>query len=791
MNFQWILLAVFAAYLIAEIAKAVTKPMLKNVLRLLCVPVAFILTFILQFCGVFQWGVEKLLNLALFSFGLISKIPPQFQGIFETALELITALGSTFLSPLLFALVFTIFLIVLRLVHVNLIVKYIEGRKIREEKKLLKARVSAEKKAAKRQVREESERIEDALDEFCGTDVEDIIFDVYEAPDNDDIEDMVDERVRLEKRRLKKKGFFKESPERKAISVVAAAVSGFLIFAVAMMPIFYTMSFFSEITDSIENTDADDSQIYKIVSTIDKHVVSPYEDSFVIQLYDSMALVDLMNATTAFGGYLGTDANGSRYYVDDVIKGTLSHGVRAGAEIMSYKSEREHLKEDLDAILANPMMVSILADVAIYAIDSYLVVPELNPEDPTSAIVVELMSYYKNADKATIESDLLAISGAITTLAEGGLLDMIVAGGGDISSLLSDEENLTNTVKALSGLSAFGTVMEGAFQMGIDMMGNMFGIPENDEAIYNAFISDLLEVLPIGGPNYDVEDVENFVKNCAASGKKVNQYKNEDLSGYTSFMNYVERWSKVESVFSHYAEDRSYGYFTIEVEGTVYIYNSSKRTITVAAESDYDNKISPLADFIHYLSQYGTFCASEETLNNLCYDYEVMCAGADTKGIEMAYKLINADGNYVAQAVNIEKMHASTDFEDWTAEEKAKDSELCVSIIMKLLGLMDTFGGAGTVDTGSGDITAMLDLFPTFGTLLDDMAATSCLKDLPPLLLEGLLSNEMFSQYLSPAFVHQINDAVASDPDICYEEYMTGLVATIKLMINAMGGLAQ
>ena len=400
MNFQWILLAVFAAYLIAEIAKAVTKPMLKNVLRLLCVPVAFILTFILQFCGVFQWGVEKLLNLALFSFGLISKIPPQFQGIFETALELITALGSTFLSPLLFALVFTILLIVLRLVHVNLIVKYIEGRRIREEKKLLKARVSAEKKAAKRQVREESERIEDALDEFCGTDVEDIIFDVYEAPDNDDIEDMVDERVRLEKRRLKKKGFFKESPERKAISVVAAAVSGFLIFAVAMMPIFYTMSFLTEITDSIENTDADDSQIYKIVSTIDKHVVSPYEDSFVIQLYDSMALVDLMNGTTAFGGYLGTDANGSRYYVDDLIKGTLSHGVRAGAEIMSYKSEREHLKEDLDAILANPMMVSILADVAMYAIDSYLVVPELNPEDPTSAIVVELMSYYKNADKS-------------------------------------------------------------------------------------------------------------------------------------------------------------------------------------------------------------------------------------------------------------------------------------------------------------------------------------------------------------------------------------------------------
>ena len=791
MNFQWILLAIFAAYLIAEIAKAITEPMLKNVLRLLCVPVAFIITFILQFCGVFQWAVSKLMDMALNNFGLIAMIPAEFQGIVGSAMNLIVAAGSTFLSPALFALVFFVLLIVFRLVHVNLIIKYIEVRKRREQKKLLKARISAEKKAMKRQVAEEADKIEDVLEDVSNSELEGIIYDMYETPDEDDIEDLVEERVRLEKKKLKRIGYFKESPERKAISIVAAAVSGFLIFAVAMMPVFYTMSFLSEVTDSIENTDADDSQIYKVVSTLDKHVVSPYEDSFVIQLYDSMALVDLMNGTTAYGGYLGTDANGNRYYVDDIIKGTLSHGVRAGAEIMSYKSEREHLKEDLDAILANPMMVSVLADVVIYAIDSYLEVPELDPADPTSAIVVELMSYYKNADKAIIESDLIAISGAVTTLVEGDMLDMIISGQGDFSTLLADEENLTNTVKALSGLSAFATVMEGAFQMGIDMIGDMFGIPENDEAIYDAFISDLLEVLPIGGPNYDVDDVESFVKNCAASGKKVNQYKNEDPDGYTSFVNYVDRWSKVASVFSHYAEDRSYGYFTIEIDGTLYIYNSSKRTITVAEESDFVNKVSPLADFIHYLSEYGTFCSSKETLVNLCNYYDAMCGGSDAKGIEMANKLINADGNYVAQAVNIEKMHASTDFEDWTEEEKAQDSELCVSIIMKLLGLMDTFGGAGVVDEGAGDITAMLDLFPMFGTLLDDMAATSCLKDLPPLLLEGLLSNEMFSQYLSPAFVHQINDAVASDPDICYEEYMTGLVATIKLMINAMGGFAQ
>ena len=71
------------------------------------------------------------------------------------------------------------------------------------------------------------------------------------------------------------------------------------------------------------------------------------------------------------------------------------------------------------------------------------------------------------------------------------MLDMIISGEGDFSSLLADEENLTNMVKALSGLSAFGTVMEGAFQMGIDMIGGMFGIPENDESGVPLFISNI------------------------------------------------------------------------------------------------------------------------------------------------------------------------------------------------------------------------------------------------------------------------------------------------------------
>ena len=62
MNFQWILLGFFAASLIWHIAKAMTNPMLKNVLNLICIPVAFIITFIMHICGLFQMAVEAILN---------------------------------------------------------------------------------------------------------------------------------------------------------------------------------------------------------------------------------------------------------------------------------------------------------------------------------------------------------------------------------------------------------------------------------------------------------------------------------------------------------------------------------------------------------------------------------------------------------------------------------------------------------------------------------------------------------------------------------------------------------
>ena len=75
MNLQWILLALFLIAIVRNVAKALRNPMLKNFLRLLSILVAFIITFILQICGVFQNIAGKVVG----SLELAAMVP-EFEG---------------------------------------------------------------------------------------------------------------------------------------------------------------------------------------------------------------------------------------------------------------------------------------------------------------------------------------------------------------------------------------------------------------------------------------------------------------------------------------------------------------------------------------------------------------------------------------------------------------------------------------------------------------------------------------------------------------------------------------
>lgn len=479
MNFQWILLAVLAVSLISEIAKAITRPMLKNVLRLICIPVAFLITFIIQACGLFQLLTGKVADFLLgYAMPMISsKLPIPVESM-DSAIEFLTAFCSTILSPILFVAVFSILLFILRSVHVNLVIKFINSRAMKQEKKELKAQIKLEKKVMKEIVRENEERVQDALDEAIKDNdaAIDTFIDEYEAPDDDEIEDLVDERIKKEKKNKKKWGYYKEGYDKKAVSYACGAVSGFLILAITLMPVFYTMSFLSAMTDGIRNSDAEDSKVYQIVDVVDEHIVAPYEKSFVIQLYDSMALVDLMNSTVRLGGKMKID-DGKVAYVDDIMKSILTHGVSAAAQITSGKSEQKELGNDIGAIISDPVIVDMLADaVTLYIAKMETPTPEEG--DPISGMTAYLINHYKTADKAVIKSDIGSLSDTVVIVIQSGVLSDILAKEFEFQNLLADKETFADLLGSMTGLSVYTPLMETLFSLGLDMAGPSLNLPE-------------------------------------------------------------------------------------------------------------------------------------------------------------------------------------------------------------------------------------------------------------------------------------------------------------------------
>lgn len=620
MNFQWILLAFLAVSLITELAKAITRPMLKNVLRLICVPVAFIITYILQLCGVFQFLVNKLIGLAF------TQLLPLLGSSFSVPADTIegmqgflSAISSSILVPTFFVIAFSFILFFLRTLHVNLVLKYINSKKIRQEKKELRANIEDEKELVKDIIAEGEENVQNAIeDALKGNDNEslrDVLENASLVPDEDELEDMAEDRIKKEKKRKRKSGYFKESAERKAASFVCGAVSAFLIFAITMMPAFYGMEILSYMTDGIENTDADDTKVYHVVNVIDKHIVEPYESSFVIQLYDSIALLDLLNDTARLSAKITLD-DGKVVYVDDIMRNFMTHGVSAAAEMTSGKSEQKNLANDIDSMISDPVVVDLLADMFQVAIQK-LNAPNATEGDLVNQLVANIINHYKTADKAVIKGDIHAANDTIILVVQKGILRDIISGNTDMEGLLADRESLSEIIVSMTGVSIYRGMMESAFTLGIDMLGTSLEFP----------------------------------------------------------------------------------------------------------------------------------------------------------------------------AETVAEMKSSTNFAAWDDPEngaayKEADSEKFLSIIFGLLDIMESFG-ASTEGSGN-EINALLDQFVNLGVIMDIMTETQCLHDLPPVLLEGLVSNEMLSAIVTPEMVEDINETVKNDPDLSYEQYLKSLAALFKMILGTM-----
>lgn len=480
MALQWILLAFFLMAVVRNVAKAMRNPMLKNILRLISLIVAFIITLILQYSGVFQ----GLISLLVEKLELASKVP-EFQGVVANAIKFLLPFCTTILSPLIFVLVFHLIFLILRLVHGNLTYAFIISRRRKKEIIELKKALAEEKKVMKQAITDNEERFLSVIDQMA-IDNPEIGSYEYESLTEEEIDRLVKNRVKEDKKRRKKEGFFAESADNKAVSIICGVVCGFLLFGINWMGMFHTMDVLSGVTDGIKGTNADDTKIYQIVEMVDKQIVDPYEDSFVYKFYDSMGVVDLMNSTVRAGGKL--DINGETLYADDIMRDHMTRSIRLACELTSDKSEQSHIGEDVSALADDPIVVSLLADVIVELLED--VDPEeFDRSNPLTPLLGTIVTNYK--DKEVIINDMHAVSAIAVVAAENKLLPKLIAENTDYGELLGDRELIKDMIGAVSALSVYAPAMESAVSTGVGTVGPML-MPSNNAEAYESFVAEII-----------------------------------------------------------------------------------------------------------------------------------------------------------------------------------------------------------------------------------------------------------------------------------------------------------
>lgn len=766
MDLSWILLALFLVALIWSIIGSLGRSFIKNALRLGSVIVAFVITLVLQICGVFQ-GIAQTIIDALSSIIDIRELLGGLSG----AADVVFALASTVISMVFFIIAFFVIRGVIRL-FIPLITKAIEGA--------IEKRTQAPKPTESAEVESDAEQsamiapTAELTETVDTAEVTETAAAIEGEEATEPTTEEIPEAEKQQKPKKKIKGYYYECAWKKAISIATAAISGLLVFSILLMPFFYTMSFALAATDSLDTIDATDSPIYKILDIADDRVIDSYQRSFVYGFYNAMAIDDLMNYAVKTGGKITLD-NGRAIYADDVIKALLTHGVSAAMQLTSKESECKDVAEDVKAIVSNPAVSAILADLLISLIAD-VEIEEAEDGNLMDGFVNNFIASYKAADKATIEKDLAALGEAVGVLAEKKILAAFISDDVNPEQILGDKQLLSDTVAAISGLSAFGPTIEGAFELGIEILGETLMIPTDDAAAYDIFVNDLLDCM-VKDKNAAFDSKFNaagYVNYCITEGKPISSYKALDT--------YVKHWKKVQAAFAHASEDKSYGSFTIEINGKVYVEDNG---YMVEYTDAYKDKVSPIAGIINELTR--TSANGRLSQDDLYARLEAYLASSRANGAsaELARGILNPAG-FVTKSVTVEKMMASTSFTDWTDEEKRKDSRLCVDIIVDLLDLMDSLGNMGDAE-GVDAAYGLVDQFIALGETMDTMKQTSCINGLPELLLEGLVKHDMLSAYMKPAVVFAINDLVKNN-EKSYAHCMGQIADQIRFAISTVGG---
>ena len=505
---KWIILAFFLATMAWQIMRAITKPMIKNVLTVVSIAIAFVITAILHRNGFFAEVVNKLL--VKFEVGeiIISKVGPEWGPKIAEMMPGVISVMSALAAPAVFSFVFNIIFLILKIFYVNFVTKYLEFRNVRREKREFKKALKREKKHVKKIVAATA-KTNRALWQEIPEEKQKEIREKYEDIDDDEIERMVDKRVRKEKRRRRKQGYFRESTEHKIVSVFAGVLCGFLLFAINSLAIFYNMDIVCDITHTVleggEYEEGDQkTTLYLAIETFDKYVVGSYEDSVVIKIYDELGVIDLLNKTVRAGGNIAGEGE-DPIYGSDIAELFASTTLRLACAMLDVNYSDDYIREDTETLLSKNPLAEKMVDTATTALVDYL---NENPElldkylgsedegDMISALLGMIIGAYQDDEGKFItepfKNDINAATEVVVVISENKLLAKILADDFDKADLLKDKELLGGVISAMSNLTPYRPAMEGAFTMGLGMMTPLLGLPENDAAAYDAFIAQIV-----------------------------------------------------------------------------------------------------------------------------------------------------------------------------------------------------------------------------------------------------------------------------------------------------------
>lgn len=620
MDYQWLLLAFLFVFIVVGTVKALWHPLIKNVLRLACVPLAFLLTWIIQLCGGFSAISSAIVPAIVRSFNDFSEMP-------DTE-AFLTASISSLVTICLFGIVFIVFLVLLRCIAVRIVFNIITRKSKETEDKNDGSEGKNEEKRENIGFKALS-LLSGALGGFLILGVMlmpmfyimDLISSATSTVRNSECDDsslycaieVIDNNIVL--------------PYENAITTKIyknTGISGLMNATSSLGGNF--------VTESGEKANARDSLKILLSSGVDAAISVQSSKANAENLSNDIdallsdpALMGIVSelVMTNTDTFFAVDENGEETVGDVVLSSLKDHYLQADKQIVSND-------------------IRVLGDAIIY----------LHGEKVLTS--VKIGSNGVEGLDAIINNDAV-LEGTVRILTGISSYDMLleyiyeyeIESVSDILGIPQDDKEAYDLlIEHL--LSAVNSVEKDSFSV------------EDVEIFAEKFASNGLPITSI-----DFSD------------------KSEGSDGmlYQEWKSYKDAWMSIHDAFSASCEDTTIGNIWIVSDGAMYFYYGETYVWEERAEIPED--YSPISSLCQYLASKAVSADKEVTKNTLITwlaDFEEENTGASSA---LAVKLLN-ENEFESNAVTLEKMLASSDFKSWDGETKLQDSRLILKIWSKI-----------------------------------------------------------------------------------------------------------